>query len=79
MRTKQKFYFKTAPVEKVQLDSETVDSWLDAADRRDTAVAFEQMDRLLTELRHVAPLRVFRLRRDIAWLVKQADKRNLRW
>jgi len=43
------------------------------------AVAFEQMDNLLQKLKPRSPFRVLRMRRDIAWLVQQADKRGLQW
>ena len=78
-RTKTYTYLEEGPVDPLALDSETVESWMDAVEDRDATRFFEQMDNLLTELKWKHPLKVLRLRRDIPWLCKQAAQRKIRW
>ena len=78
-RPKTFYYFDPVPVDPIAVDSETVESWMTAADDREATRFFEQMDQLLTELKWKSPLRVMRLRRDIPWLCKQANQRQVKW
>jgi hypothetical protein len=78
-RMKLFHYVDQAEVKPVELDAETIDSWMTAADEREGTRIFEQMDALLDELRFRYPIRVWRLRQDVPWLCKQARKRQIKW
>jgi len=78
-RSKTFLYLEDGPIDPLAVDSETVESWMTAAEERDTERFFEQMDHLLSELKWKSPFRVYRLRRDIPWLCKQATRRKIKW
>lgn len=61
-----------------RLNSDDVDSFMEAADRRESPL-WEEMDGFLRELATRWPMRSGRLRKELRWLRKQAYKQNLHW
>ena len=53
-------------------------SFLEAARRRDDPL-WKQIDGLLDELKMQYPFRTAKLRKELKWLRKQADKKGLPW
>lgn len=61
-----------------RLTVEDVDGWLEAADSRPPE-AVRQLEQFINSLAEEYPMRGARVKVDFAWVLKQADKRHVRW